>query len=326
MGKRRIAVIALGAALSLALAACAGPKSEESAEDYPSKSIKWIVTFDPGGGSDTDFRRLQPILEKSLGVNIDVEYLTGAEGAIGWAELANSKPDGYTIGTNVLPYTILQPLVLDNAGYKTDDLASISMNARAPQILFVDSDKPGFKSFEEFEAAAKADPGGVDLGGTAEFNASHVVWAQYKEQGLDTNYVASGGGATEVVAAVLGGHFPIGLTSAQQAVGNDEIKALAVFGEEEYPLLPGVPTMKSLGYDIVNESNWGVSGPAGMPLEKREVIWAAIESALKQDSVIKSMKESGQQPIGLGPDEADAYIKGVTKEMAAMVPLLEKGK
>ena len=272
MNKRSAVGIAIAAILTLLLAACSGSSTKESAADYPSKPIKWIVTFDPGGGSDTDFRRLQPHLEEALGQPINVEYLTGADGAIGWAELANSKPDGYTLGSNVLPYTILQPLVLDESGYKTEDLASISMNARAPQILFVDADKPGFKSFQEFEAAAKKNPGALDLGGTAEFNASHVVWGQFKEQGLETNYVSSGGGATEVVASILGGHLPIALTSAQQAVGNDQIKALAVFADEEYPLLPGVPTVKSLGYDIVNESNWGVSAPAGTPLEIREVV------------------------------------------------------
>lgn len=323
MKKRSIAGVALAAIVSLLLAACAGTSTQESAEDYPSKPIKWYITFDPGGGSDTDFRRLQPHLEKSLGVPINVEYLTGGDGAIGWAELANSKPDGYTLGTNVLPYTILQPLVMDESGYQTEDLASISMNARAPQILFVDADNPGFKSFEEFEAAAKKDPGAIDLGGTAEFNASHVVWAQFKDRGLQTNYVASGGGATEVVAGILGGHLPIALTSAQQAVGNEQIRALAVFADEEYPLLPGVPTAKSLGYDIVNESNWGVVAPAGTPLEKREVIWKAIEEALKQPDVIENMKMEGQQPIGLGPEEADAYIKGVTEEMTEMVPKLK---
>jgi tripartite-type tricarboxylate transporter receptor subunit TctC len=297
--------------------------TEESAEDYPSKPIRWIVTFDPGGGSDTDFRRLEPHLEDILGVEFEVEYRVGGDGAVGWAEMVNAPPDGYTIGSVVLPHIIFQPRALEDAGYSTDDFSFISMNAYAPQILFVDASDPAYESFEEFEQDVEANQGEIDMAGAADFNASHASWGLLKDQGLDTNWVSTGEGSTEAVAAVLGGHFPVGITSAQGAVTSDEIIALAVFAEERYEYLPDVPTVQELGYEGVQETDWGIGAPADMPPEKREVIWAAVQEALKRDEVIRNMENEGQTMIGLGPEETEQLVADMTADVEDILPVLE---
>lgn len=297
--------------------------TDESADDYPSQPIKWIVTFDPGGGSDTDFRRLEPHLEDILGVEFEVEYRVGGDGAVGWAEMVNSPPDGYTIGSVVLPHIIFQPRALEDAGYSTDDFSFISMNAFAPQVLFVSTKDPAYESFEEFEQDVKANQGQIDMAGGANFNASHASWGLLKDQGLDTNWVSTGDGSTEAVAAVLGGHFPAGITSAQQAVASDEITALAVFSEERYEFLPDVPTAQELGYEGVQETDWGIGAPADMPLEKRQILWEAIEEALERDAVLKNMENEGQTMIGLGPEDTEKFVEEMTADIEEILPILE---
>ncbi|WP_158542876.1 Bug family tripartite tricarboxylate transporter substrate binding protein [Phytoactinopolyspora halophila] len=325
--RTRCTLLSLAAPLLLAPAACASDagSSDDGGDDYPSESIRVIITFDPGGGSDTDFRRLQPHLEESLGVSLEPEYVTGAGGAIGWAELANAEPDGYTIGTVVLPHILLQPELIEDTGYETSDFDIIGMNAYAPQILFVDAEDPAFESFDEFEAHVQENPGNVDIGGAAEYNLSHAVQVMLDDAGLDTNYVATGEGATAVVSGVRGGHYPVGITSIQQYFGaEDEIQPLAVSSEETYELASDIPTLSELGYDVSGSTNWGLAAPEGTDPEKIEIISDAVADALDEEDVLQNMEDEGQGMIGTGPEESEEYVQDYLDDIRSVTPLFEQ--
>jgi len=165
----------------------------------------------------------------------------------------------------------------------------------------------------------------VSVGGAAEFNASHVMQVLMAQNGLDTNYVATGEGATAVVAGVRGGHFPVGLTSIQQYIGaEDTIKPLAVFSREPFPQAPDVPTMDSLGYEIVGATNWGLAGPAGMDPAQIQTIWEAIEKAYDNPDVQANFEENGQAMIGLGPEEAEEYVAERLADVESVVPIFKE--
>jgi len=162
-------ILAAAAVLSMVAIAC-GPGS---AADFPDHDITFIVPYAPGGGSDQQARRLQPGLQKALGVNIRIVYKTGGGGAIGFNELYRSKPDGYTISNVVVP-NIIVTAKGKNVGYKPEEFAYIGMTAQAVGALMVPKNSK-FKSLKDFVAYAKANPGKVTVagvGGTGEVNTA----------------------------------------------------------------------------------------------------------------------------------------------------------
>ena len=104
------------------------------AGDFPTKSIVYQIPFNPGGQSDLEARRQQPMLEKELGVKVIVEYKPGGGGSVGWASLMRRKPDGYFISGINIPHIILQPLARGNAGYKTEDIEPIAFFQATPLV------------------------------------------------------------------------------------------------------------------------------------------------------------------------------------------------
>ena len=124
---------------------------------FPSKRITYNICFNPGGESDITARFQEAALKKALGVDIAINYKIGGGGALCWSELVQTKPDGYTIAGHNLPHTVLQPLEMGNAGYKTLDLKQIYMFESTPNVLLVRNDSP-YKTLKDFVEAAKKTP------------------------------------------------------------------------------------------------------------------------------------------------------------------------
>ena len=125
---------------------------------YPEKTITYQIPFGPGGQSDLEARRQQPLLEEILGVKVVVQYKPGGGGSIGWANLIQQKPNGYFISGINIPHIILQPLARGNAGYKTEQLKPIALFQATPIGLAVLKDSQ-FKSLDDLVAFAKKNPG-----------------------------------------------------------------------------------------------------------------------------------------------------------------------
>ena len=100
--------------------------------EYPEKNISYLITFNPGGGSDIRARQQQPLLEEDLGVKIPIQYKPGGGGSLGWAELVKKKPDGYFMSGINIPHIILQPLARENAGYQTDQIEPVILFQQIP--------------------------------------------------------------------------------------------------------------------------------------------------------------------------------------------------
>lgn len=312
------------AAALVLVTACGESAAQVDVENYPDRPITWVVAFEPGGGSDAEFRRLQPYLEETLGVTINVEYREGADGGVGWAELANAQPDGYTVGGIVMPHIALQPMVQDEGGFTTDDFAYISSNVESPQALVVSADDPSFADFEEFAEAAEANPGEISIGASARLNLSHVIATELAQEGLETNYVSAGEGATAVITGVAGDHFEIAMMGANHAVTSDEVEPIAISGEERLEALPDAPTFQELGYDVVGSTSWGVAAPRDTPMEIREILSDAVLEATAEQEVQDAVDEEGLDSLGYGPEETEEFVESTADEYAEIVELIDE--
>lgn len=136
-----------------------------------------MIPFDPGGQSDLEARRQQPLLQEFLGQKIIITYKAGGGGAVGWTEMVNQKPDGYYIGGINIPHIILQPLSRDDAGYKTEQIQPVAIFQATPIGLAVPKNSP-YNDLAEFIAAAKAKPGSITIGGSGTHSGHHLATLQ----------------------------------------------------------------------------------------------------------------------------------------------------
>ena len=228
-------LLASAAVLSMAIVA-GGPAS---AADYPDHDITFIVPYSPGGGSDQQARRLQPGLQKALGVNIRIVYKTGGGGAIGFSELYRSKPDGYTISNVVVP-NIIVTAKGKNVGYKPGEFSYIGMTEQAVGALMVPKNSK-FKSLKDFVAYAKANPGKLTVAGVGSTGEEQTA-SLTKLLGIKVSYVPVSGGVGKMIPMLLGNHVDAGVTSSSHAVKHkSELNTLVLAGDKPSESLPGVP-------------------------------------------------------------------------------------
>ena len=271
------------------------------AADYPDHDITFIVPYSPGGGSDQQARRLQPGLQKALGVNIRIVYKTGGGGAIGFSELYRSKPDGYTISNVVVPNIIVTSKG-PNVGYKPGDFAYIGMTCQAVGALMVPKNSK-FKTLKEFVAYAKAHPGKLTVAGVG--STGKVQTAQLtKLLGIKVSYVPVSGGVGKMIPMLVGNHVDAGITSSSHAVKHKtELNTLVVAGNSTVKLLPGVPNEP--GWKMA--TTWGVMAPPGTP----KAIVAKLNAALNKATppVRAIVEKNGLTPMRQTPAQAKKFVQ-----------------
>jgi tripartite-type tricarboxylate transporter receptor subunit TctC len=294
--------LAAVAVLSMA-AVASGPGS---AADYPDRDITFIVPYSPGGGSDQQARRLQPGLEKALGVNIRIVYKAGGGGAIGFNELYRSKPDGYTISNVVVP-NIIVTAKGKNVGYKPEEFAYIGMTAQAVGALMVPKNSK-FKSLKDFVDYAKANPGKVTVAGvgsTGEVNTAKLT----NLLGVEISYVPVSGGVGKMMPMLAGNHVDAGVTSSSHAVKHaSTVNTLVIAGDSTSESLPGVPNEPGWTYT----TTWGVMAPPGTP---GEIVAKLNEALNKATPPVKAMViKNGLTPMRQTPEEARRFIQKAMAE------------
>lgn len=346
--------LALGALLALIVAACGGgagggttttaatqttaapsgqatttaaPETTTTADlaaDYPERPITWIVSFDPGGGSDIEARRVQDRLQEILGTRIQIEYRSGGGGAVGWSEFVKADPDGYTVAGLVIPHIVIQPLALEDPGYQTEQIRAAAWTVAAPGALLVSKDSP-YQTLEDFVNAAKENPGGLTIGGVATFSGSDLSLAQFASQAdIDVTYVPVTGGAAPLITDLLGGHVDAAFLASSHAVRNsDRVRTLAIAGDERLASLPDVPTFSEFGYNVTIAFAWGVGMPAGTPEPIVEKFGNAVVQAMKDIGADQAVIEEGLDPILLGPDQAQAYVDEQVQTYTELLPILQ---
>ena len=297
---------------------------DASAQEYPSNTIRIIVPWSPGGGTDILTRTLLPQLTKALGQTVVVENKPGAGSIIGVDYVAHANPDGYTL---VVDDTALvtNPFLHKNMPFDTlKDLQPVSLIATAPVILVVHPSLP-VKSVAELIALAKAKPGQLTFASGGNGTSTHLGVELLKSvAGIDLVHVPYKG-TGPAVTDLVGGHVDMlmgGISSTRGHVEAGRLRALAVTGEKRSMAMPNTPTFKELGYPGVNSSSyWGLLAPAGTPRPIVDRLSKAVADALKDPAVIARLHGLGYDLIG---GTADDYAANIASEMAKWGPVIAK--
>ncbi|WP_110686314.1 Bug family tripartite tricarboxylate transporter substrate binding protein [Salinicola aestuarinus] len=299
-------------ALGLALGVAAtGVVPAAVAADYPDHAIEFIVPWSPGGGSDALMRIISNAADDHIGQPMPVINMPGVSGTVGLEALAESEPDGYTVGQ------IHEGLMAANATGLTqlnwDDFVPIASLASSPQYLVVNADSD-WNTFEEFAEYAESHPGDIRIGTTLG-GIPHVHSAMIEDAiDADFRYVGFEGTGARI-RALVGGHIDAAIgdvSSSLEFVKNGDLRFLAVGTQERVERTPEVPTFKELGYDNLNLTiNRGIIAPKGIAEDKIETLANGLEAMSEDPAFIERVNRVGAEVDFMGPDAYASYLSGV---------------
>lgn len=279
------------------------------AAEYPSRTIKMIIPFAPGGGSDTLGRVLAEKMGNELGATIIVENKPGASSIIGTDIVAKAPPDGYTL--LLTNGAIASNPTFFKLPFDTQNLSAITKVANAPQLLVANPNAP-FKNLKELLAYAKVNPGKVTIGTAGAGQISHLA-AELLEKSSATemtmvHYKGSGGALTDL----LGGQINMSFGTApglMQFIRSGKVIPIAVSSAQRMPTLPNVPSISEIlpGYDI---SNWfGIFAPPQTPKPIVDRIYQAVNKSLASPELSKKFGEEGFDIVAIPPDRFEKSFK-----------------
>jgi len=309
---------ALGVAMVLGFSFMQGQASAQE-KPFPTRQLTYLVCFDPGGQSDRGARIYQPHLDKVLGQKVIIDYKVGGGGALGWRELARTKPDGYTFAGFNIPHIILQPLQQE-VGYKTEQIVPLMIFQRTPLGLAVLNTSP-IKTLTEFIDHAKKNPGAVSIGGSGSFSGYHMATLRFEKlTGTKITYVPFTGSAPQMTA-FLGGHITaIFGASDDLTIHRDKLRVLGFAMNERFPGFPDAPTLKEQGVDMAEAVDRGVALPPGTPDPIIKKLESAFLQVANMPEIQAEMKRQGFVPMAMGHAESKAYLEKMTalyQELAA---------
>ena len=303
------------AAFALAFAAAA------HAQTYPSKPIRLVVGFPPGGGMDLSARVYAAKLQEPLGTPIVVENRPGATGIVAGEAVAKAAPDGYTLLVGASGQMTINPLILPKHPYDTvRDFAAITTLAQFPMVIAVNPAFPA-KSLAELIALAKARPGELSY---SHGGATHQVAAEMFDQavGIQLRNIPYKGGAPAVSAAVAG-DVPIVVVDSAAAAAQiraGRLRVLAVTSAARTPLVPDAPTVAESGVPGYDIAVWaGLFAPAGTPAAIVSRLYDEASRAMSAPDTREKLKAIGMDPGGLAPAQLAGMIKADLARYAAIV-------
>jgi tripartite-type tricarboxylate transporter receptor subunit TctC len=283
------------------------------AQDWPSRPIRIIVPFPPGGATDIPARLVAPKLQDALGQPVVIENRTGAGGIVGIQVAAQAQPDGYTMVMATNGELVMNPSIYPKLPYDPfKDFVPVSVMLESPMML-VTSASSGFNSLADILAAARAKPGSVTYATAGTGSTSHVLTEMLAQQaGVKLLHVPYKGGAP-ASAAAASGEVNMGLLSLGSAVNfvkGGKAKALALTSARRNPNFPDWPTVVEAGVPGFVESIWiGMAAPAGTSRAIVERMSAEVAKALKAPDVRERLVQLGNEPLGTTPEEAAARIR-----------------
>lgn len=313
----RRAFIAWAGASALAAAAPAW-----AADPFPTRPVKIVVPFPPGGTVDTLARILTPALGAQFGQPFVVENKGGANGTLGSKAVAQSAPDGYTLLLTA-SNQIINPLILRTVPYDAvKDFAPVSYIGYVPQLVVVRHDFPA-SNLQEFVRLAKKDPDTFTWATSGLGTAGHLAEELINQRaGIRARVVGYRGGGP-ALTDVIAGHVTAmvePVPSAYPHVKSGRLKVLAVTSPKRASILPDVPTVAESGLDGFELPSWyGVWGPAGLPATIAERVSVELKRTLEDPVVKEKLATIAFEPIGGSPGELAAWVASESRKYAAVV-------
>jgi tripartite-type tricarboxylate transporter receptor subunit TctC len=283
--------------------------SAVSAQPCPEKNLLYWQAFSPGGESDLSARHQQVVLKKKCpAIDTIIQYKAGAGGGLMWAQINQLPADGLNIAGVNLPHIVFQPLE-GQVQYKAEDIVPVYWFHYTPDTLVVRIESP-IKTFQEFIAAAKKEPGKLNLGGSGLNSANHAAHERLNAAfGVKTTYIPFKG-TGDMQTSVFAGHVDGAMTYSAFAINNKQrLRPLAVAMEKRHPLMPDVPTFRELGVDWVDGAYRGIGMPKSSTPEQRKRM-SELWSSLNNDPEMKELAaKSGFELVNIGVDGMDAFMK-----------------
>lgn len=301
--RRAIPRALAGAALLLA------GLSSAYAQAWPSKPVRLVVSYPPGGTVDAVARIVAPKLSAKLGQPVVIDNRGGAGGAIGGDLVAKSAPDGYTVlldASNHAQNPALRKMPFDTLR----ELAPVSLLVKVPNVLVVNPSAP-IKSVADLIAQAKAKPGAINYASSGNGSAQHLAGELFASMaGVQMTHVAYKGGGP-ALTDVMSGHVPVffaSLASSMPFIKDGKLRPLAVTGKAHAPALPQLPTVAEAGLPGYEVYEWNaVFVPAGTPAPVAERLSKEFAAALKDPEVRSRLEALGAEVIGSSPAELDSF-------------------
>jgi tripartite-type tricarboxylate transporter receptor subunit TctC len=286
------------------------------AQAFPSKPIRLIVTYPPGGGADLMARLVAPKMGEALGQAVVVENKPGASGQIGAGEVARAAPDGYTIMLDASSFAV-NPSLYSKLPYDpAKAFQPLAVLALYPNMLVVTPSFPP-KDVKELVALAKAKPGTVAFASSGNGSAQHLAGELFKQRaGVDMTHIPYKGGGP-AMNDVIGGQVPVffaNVASGLAHVKGGKLRAMAVTGAKRASSLPDLPTMAEAGIPGYEVYEWNaIFAPAGTPAPVDEKLAAAIARAMQSPEIRERVATLGGDLAGYGPKEAEKFIREQTE-------------
>ena len=291
-----LAVIGLSAAASMGSA---------SAQDYPTRPVKWVVGYPPGGATDIIARLLGQRLSERLGQQFVIENKPGAGNNIATESVINAEPDGYTL-LFVNPANYINASLYANLKFNVvRDIAPVAAFNRVPNVMTVNKDVPA-KTAAEFIAYVKANPGKVNLASSGNGTSVHLSGEMFMAMaGVKMQHVPYRG-AAPAITDLLGGQVQLifdNMPSILQHVRAGSVRALAVTGTARSPLLPDVPILADTipGYEA--SALFGMGAPKNTPKAVIEKLNKEVNAVLAEPAIKARLLDLGGEPL-IGPPEA----------------------
>ena len=294
-----------------------------AADPWPSRPIRFIVGFGPGGANDLVARAVAEGVSKQLGQPVVVENKPGAGSVVGGDYVAKSAPDGYTFYAGAAGGVVTIPMLRNNMPYKQEDLVPVGMMAVSPSIIVVNSESP-IQNFKDLLTKAKNKPG-VTFATAGTGSTPHFVAEMLK--------LFAGGGVYEIVPYKSGSEAVFSVVSKQVEATSEasvvvlpqieggKLRPLASTWNKRITRLPNVPTTKELGYPNIFIGHWsGIFAPKGTPPEVIAKMNAAIQAALDTNALKARLIPQGIEPA---PGSQADFIKFLTEERKRLQPIVK---
>ena len=307
---------------TLLAALIAGMPAMVSAQAYPTKPVKIVVPFAPGGNLDVTARLVAESMAKTLGQPVIVENRAGAGGALGSEVVAKSAPDGYTLVAGTTATTIVSPLLIANAPYDLQSFTPVGLMAVTPLVLEVPAASP-HKDFKSYLAYVRANPGKVTLAHSGNGTTNHVAILQLQDALKVSFNIVPYKGSGPALIDLMGGQIDSMVdqtSSSLPQIQAGKLRALAVLTRARVADLAQVPTMREEGlkeFEAVTPS--GLLAPAKTPPEVVQALNAALNKALADPGVKKKLVDLGSEVRPMSAAEFDRFLRDEEVKLKALV-------
>jgi tripartite-type tricarboxylate transporter receptor subunit TctC len=304
---------ALSAGLS-ALALCAWPAlAQAQSAPWPSKAIRFVVPFAPGGTSEIVARSVAAELTKQLGQSVYVENKPGGAGVTAMQDVAKAAPDGHTIILTHVGTLAVNPYMLKSQPYDVNkDFVPVTLLAKVPNVFVIHPDVPA-KNFKEFVDYAKANPGKLNYGSAGNASAGHLAMEYLKlVTGMYITHIPYRGTGPQLTDLLAGRTqaSSAGMPALGAHIRSGKLRAIAVGTQQRIAAMPDVPTVAELGFKDFETSQWyGIHVPAGTPPEIVKRLQEESLKALKSSAVTERFATDNAVGGGGPSSEYAAFIK-----------------